>query len=46
MIALMVAVIFETLWLLTIYGKRFFDWWDCVEMLVDDELDIPPAHLW
>jgi len=36
---LIIAVAIETLWLLTIYGHRFFDWWDEVQARADRLLD-------
>lgn len=35
---LTVAVAIETLWLLTIYGHRFFDWWDEVQFRADQRM--------
>lgn len=32
-----IVVAIETLWLLTIYGKRFFDWWDDVSARADSD---------
>lgn len=30
-----IIVAIETIWLLTIYGHRFFDWWDEVQFRDD-----------
>jgi hypothetical protein len=42
MTVLIITAGIETTWLLTIYGKRFFEWWDRaqarLDQLLDDEL--------
>jgi hypothetical protein len=45
MTVLIITAGIETTWLLTIYGKRFFEWWDRaqarLDQLLDDELQQP-----
>jgi hypothetical protein len=36
---LMLVVAVETVWLLTIYGHRFFGWWDRAQARLDEADD-------